>query len=299
MEVFQTHDEIESYLNGRTASYLSFQRKKSTDTLHEGHKKLIEYSRTISDLTIVGFWHIFDELYPFYENDPYLTINRENEIWDEEGALNWCSNNGVDIVLLPTFNYIYELVQNKFPSDLNEAKVFIENVFLTEDYPNVSEPTDVTKPTKYLLYLRVKGWCLWKYYMNQKYNIISSWKDGYLMFIRKHFLEKYTQNKLFLIDPIISEDKLFYSSVYFTLTDQEKNDLSQIPNFVKSIDYTDEEDLLVKLNNKLFVDCPFKFTRVEIFKNNKFIGENNIFIHVYFSCGDKLDNYPIYIRNGE
>lgn len=257
---------------------------KSTDKFHEfhlGHEHLISESKKlyptgIIQVTLCTFDYI------------YYVKNKElkNTVVDINYIYNWLDSKGVDIVFILDYNGEEDYIINY--GNLNDAKLYAENIITTEKYDSILENNIMLMG--YLEYNIMTNKVLGEnnlYKINYK---IASDKDNTYTRVQKHFYDKYITpvygTKFHLIPALKDEYGMPYSASYKYLNwspeDLEKirnsvlliNNLSpdfskitktEFINNTKSISLDDRKD------KRVFIKTVDIFDDVNIFENKTLI----------------------------
>jgi hypothetical protein len=98
-----------------------------------------------------------------------------------------------------------------------------------------------------------------------------------------------------LLEPVKTPDNLYYSSNYFSMTDEQKAIVKQFPTIVDSVGYSDV-DVLSSALTDLDVDGIQNLIiyRIDITEGGV-VGDGNDFINIFYRFGNEIvDSYPIY-----
>jgi len=226
MKVVRTCSDLEKECTG-TVAQTGFLRKEK-DKLHEGHSSCIKACKENANLSLVTFFpheEIINWLY-----DQTLPIPT---IWDETYCLEFCEQNGVDIVFIPS----YTEIQNTFflGTSKENTKTQVNNVISAKSYdPYAGKFMDYIIGMEYLR--KTKN-------LYPKDVCVFSVKEGYKAFIRKNYYEVDLLIPCVLVDLVYRPDGLPYSSSLDKLNSETISLLSQIYKFIYEKTYNEINQL--------------------------------------------------------
>jgi hypothetical protein len=282
----------------------------SADTFHPGHETLITRAKEIGDKVVVQFTSKSDTGILLYSWNRFWAI--DNTAYDYAGCINWCVSHNVDAVIWTDQDYIPTLFDGMPEIDINAELELINELYEKEKYPG--NPADRLHQD---IMQVLKTWMAVRKIFDTGYTYLYSWKEGYARFVQKHFCEKYLASKIEIIDPIIEEDGIYYSSSTLQLTLDQKNIINNIINVVDEVGYNFEEPILEStavidyslvdppapntilldaLNSQEAQAAGIQFTSICIIIGG-ICGEENDFITIFFRIDNNFLKYPIYKRN--
>jgi hypothetical protein len=279
-------------LDSNSIGIVSIEKKPLASYLHRGHEALVEKAKSICEKVIVYF--VTTEVFglPCFPENPVW--KRKKSTFDSKGCFSWAESKGVDVVISQTPTQ-YEILLSKL--DLKEQIKWAMDLYETEKYPfDNSERGELIRQMYYQWFIVLRNF-------DRQWTHVYCWKDGYRRFFQKHFVEKYTNSKLVLVDPVYTPEGLFYSTIYNILSKKEKDVLSQIPD-IMSDKYLDSNgnsssELLLSSLNSIVLDTGINFYRSEITIGNSergwVVGEKNDLIQVYYALPEgRKDSFIVY-----
>lgn len=282
MIIVKTTKELLDATSGSIVTYFVMKKKKSASELHEGISKSLENGRKYGNKAVVAFWYegtvanFLDERF----------VSGYTAEWDRDGCIAWAQANNVDIVFVP--DYTDEIVTFNV-SNLQYYKDLSDKIWKDENYASMfTNPISSEK---------TKMHCIGKLITNSKFKHIFSSKDGISRFVEKHFMEKYTDSRAIITDPIKTTDGLYYSSSYFKYSQLEKNVVAQIEPAILSFDYSIPIFNLKTQINDFGKDVDLNVQYLDATSNEKILGPNSKLVDIKFSVGKdeniKYDGFAI------
>jgi len=178
--------------------------RKPLNSLHAGHENIVNTLITNSTVSLVNIWSweaIYSACFPY---DPMI-IN--DPTWDGETyMISWLENLGVDIVFIPEWNYhetafVTANLPNLLPA--GDALISAEGYSLkkcTEMQWNILRMTIAAEEVSKVQQFYRKDY------------IINTYKDGFITFIFKHYMEKYHGITYDILAPVKRPDGLPHST---------------------------------------------------------------------------------------
>ena len=285
-------------------------KKISAGTLHFGHEALITRAKEIGDKVVVQFTSKSDTGTLLYSWNRFWAI--DNTVYDSTGCINWCISHNVDAVIWTDQDYMTTLFD-----EVTEINIPAELELINETYEKEKYPGNPADRFHQSTMQGLKSWMVIRKVFDTGYTYLYSWKDGYIRFIQKHFSEKYLSSKIEIIDPIIEEGSIYYTSSTLQLTIDQKNIINNITNVVDEVGYNFEETilestavidyslvdtsssntiLLDSLNSQAAQSAGIQFVSICVIIGG-ICGEKNDFITIFFRIDNNFLKYPIYKRN--
>jgi hypothetical protein len=284
MLIIKTMPELLAATAGSIVTYFAMKKKKSASDLHIGINKSLEEGRKYGNKTVVAFWYDGS-----VENflDPRFVSTYTTE-WDKEGCIAWAQSQNVDIVFVP--DYEDEIATFNIPN-LKYYKDFTDKIWTDENYASMFVNPISSEKTK--------AHCVGKLITNSGFKHIFSSKDGITRFVEKHFIEKYTNSRAIISDPVKSSEGIYYSSVYFKYTDKEKLELSKVESAMRASNLSGNVDVMGDNIKSVIDDIDFVIQNLDVISNEKFLGPNSKIIEIKFSVGKdeniKYDHFAILV----
>lgn len=276
MQIIKTFEEVQ-FDSTSTISHIGINRKNSIDDFHDGHALCVSEAKTVADLVMVTFWESYETLEYLYgdETDEFTLHPNDVLSYDETACIQWAINNDVDIVYYPTKGEIIKLFSSYNISDL---KSWVDSICITEGYSlENSNNLFIFKAT--LIYEKVRNEISYR-----KDYKVTSWKDGYIRYLEKHFLNKYVNCNTLLIPTITNpEDNLPYCNrAYDLMSEQEKQWILEIEDIIidnSSTLHINIEQFKQDVTNKInALDSTgvFYVTNIEVYNDPKFMDLNTL-----------------------
>lgn len=292
MELFKTIDEIVNFVGTKNIGYISFQRK-NTNEHHDGHAHLVNYAKNNYDLVVAAYWDHMEFIDNLFGDTESIYRRDINPVWDQSYCTSWCSNQGVDIMLVPNVGYSQIYFSG---CNIQDLKNTINTIYDNEGYNNgreISSSTSLTIPQT------IKSKMMSIYFNDRGWTTITSAKDGYWRYVAKHFLENYTTSKYEILEPLKRPDGLYYSSSLNLIPSEKISLVSQIPTKMNSVTSQQNIFLLKDEINSIDVSEENKLRayRIEKYYNPKIHDET--IIDVYFEVDDISNVFSFQIKQGE
>jgi len=299
MEIVKTREEYKKLLGDKRVGYINIRRKMSVNQLHSGHEYVINYSKNNFDLTTVSFWNIAEMNYVLFRDKMFRPFMKNLSRWDKNGCVEWCRQKGVDIVLVPDDNYMFDYISEK-SQNMNLIE-FIDDVWATNNYPTYKKEEN---PYQYVWMLSAKSFCIYQYVKtNTNSKIITTWKNGEIVFIVEDFVKKYVypNGELVILDPIKDNDGLYYSSsnieanVQKNLINYFDSEIRRVLNIPGDL----KKDVLSTSFSSLGKTDKFSngFKIIEIYASQNPLLRGK-FVNITYSYNGVICTYPFYSKNG-
>lgn len=270
MEILRAVNDLQSLPSDKTTGWVGLARDKTG--YHPGHIACIECSKANSDITVVNAWYMPELSNWWYkENVPLLTI--AESMADEDIVITFCEENDVDYLFIPDAPDYFK------GTNVDELLIWVESYREAEGYVY----DKITNLNFFEIAMAMIYISKTRNYFRRDFQV-RSWKEGYHEFLYKHFTNKYTGATFELIDPVLREDGLPYSS-YEYLSEHElallvetQNILRSSKDSVKDINY--KGDLTNTINNIPNSQVTTFFTKYINVWEGKFLNEDEVYVEV-------------------
>ena len=279
LQVVRNITDLNTALAANTVAQCGFQRKNNGE-LHAGHVACIAAANVAADISLISFFPHEEIMNYLFDTNIPVPLN-----WDESYCINFCEDNGVDVVFIPTFSGVLDIFFGGLTvSGINDL---INGALSMKGYDGYSGKTlDYTIVMEYLR--KTKN-------LYTKSATIFSTKDGYKSFARKNYYETELNIPCVLIDMIYRPDGLPEATAFTNMPQQNLDVLVQMYNIMKGKSYeylyslNDFESLTNELNA-----CDTKTTKtifVDFIRCRKegLIGANKILLEASIFAGSESE----------
>jgi hypothetical protein len=185
MKIIDTFDNLINSIPNQKKVALVGMQPKTVQELHAGHIACIDKAKTVADIILVMMWNDHKAQDTFYgRTQDYYAFTLRDDLTNQLDA------SGVDILYSGTEDD--SLAKFTSIATISDTEKCIESIMSTEGYT-----THKHDLLKYILSMQTIA-----YQQGLVCDRVACWADGYWRFHQKHYIEKYTDTTMHLIDPV-------------------------------------------------------------------------------------------------
>lgn len=294
MEVIRSLDERKQIDKNYSIAQFAITRRFSASSLHDGHLKCIDICKSLADkvLILLPRTSFHNNLIHGDETDIFK-YSMDMSTWDESGYIDWLNVNDVDYVHIqekPDVLY--------YPTyDITELREWAKNICSQEGYTLINEVCRRSLITGMITDRILNETQDYR----RDYRVASS-KDSYFLFHWKHFVEKYTDRHMEIIEPLIEADTKFPLSTHGLLqytNSYEMETIKKVPSVIFNNQNTISQDVnqykedVINEINSLDQTGNIHVMNVEVHQDPVLIGVDKAFVEIELYLNHKIKSMGV------